>query len=167
MLSNRWCVSPTAKREACRRPDKERCVGRSCRVYYFEFCRFLGYSCAPGGPCRYRRRIPCKKRRELIKKVREADPLQCPEVLMGNAHRFAHRREGCYRAHPAPSRAPARGVRVHSATDPPGTPFSIRGSTTFPRLRHRTGHGVLRHLKRPAVPECASRTLVQRSKARV
>src|SRR4029077_1052035 len=27
-----------------------------------------------------------------------------------------------------------------------------------PRLRHRTGHGVLRHLKRPAAPECASRT---------
>ena len=28
----------------------------------------------------------------------------------------------------------------------------------LPRLRHRTGHGVLRHLKRPAAPECASRT---------
>ena len=27
-----------------------------------------------------------------------------------------------------------------------------------PRLRHRTGHGVLRHLKRPAAPKCASRT---------
>ena len=35
---------------------------------------------------------------------------------------------------------------------------SIRGSTTLPRLRHRTGHGVLRHLKRPAAHECASRT---------
>jgi hypothetical protein len=28
----------------------------------------------------------------------------------------------------------------------------------LPRLRHRTGHGVLRHLKRPAAPKCASRT---------
>ena len=26
------------------------------------------------------------------------------------------------------------------------------------RLRHRTGRGVLRQLKRPAAPECASRT---------
>ena len=32
-------------------------------------------------------------------------------------------------------------------------------SRSLPRLRHRTGHGVLRHLKRPAAPECASRTL--------
>ncbi len=29
---------------------------------------------------------------------------------------------------------------------------------TLPRLRYRTGHGVLRHLKRPAAPEYASRT---------
>ena len=28
----------------------------------------------------------------------------------------------------------------------------------LPRLRHRTGRGVLRQLKRPAAPECASRT---------
>ena len=28
-----------------------------------------------------------------------------------------------------------------------------------PRLRHRTGRGVLRHLKHPAAPECASRTV--------
>ena len=28
----------------------------------------------------------------------------------------------------------------------------------LPRLRHRTGRGDLRHLKRPAAPECASRT---------
>jgi len=35
----------------------------------------------------------------------------------------------------------------------------------LPRLRHRTGHGVLRHLTRPAAPECASRTLVKRPPA--
>ena len=31
----------------------------------------------------------------------------------------------------------------------------------LPRLRHRTGRGVLRQLKRPTAPECASRRLVQ------
>ena len=35
---------------------------------------------------------------------------------------------------------------------------SIRGSTTPPRLRHRTGRCVPRQLKRSAAPECASRT---------
>src|SRR5258708_18477819 len=28
----------------------------------------------------------------------------------------------------------------------------------LPRLRHRTNHSVLRHLKRPAAPKCATRT---------
>ena len=61
------------------------------------------------------RRIPSKKRRELIKEVWEADPLRCPKCLL--------------------------------------------------RLQHRSGHGVLRHLKRLAAPECASGTLVQRPPA--
>ena len=50
-------------------------------------------------------------------------------------------------------------MRVHSGTDPPGeTTLYPWLDDPFPRLRHRTGHGVLRHLKRPAAPECASRT---------
>jgi hypothetical protein len=32
------------------------------------------------------------------------------------------------------------------------------GFSKTPRLRHRTSHGVLRQLKRPAAPKCASRT---------
>jgi len=47
-------------------------------------------------------------------------PAAVPEALTGNTHRFAHRRGGCHRSHPAPSRALARGVRVHSGSDPPG-----------------------------------------------
>ena len=44
---------------------------------------------------------------------------------------------------------------------------SIRGSTThFPRLRQRTGHGLLRHLKRPASAQVRlSHSLVQRPPA--
>ena len=93
-------------------------------------------------------------------------PAAVPEVLTGNAHRFAHRRGGCHRAHPAPSRALARGGCVHSGTDPPGeTTLHPVARRPLPRLRHRTGHGVLRHLKRPAAPKCASRTPVQRPPA--
>jgi hypothetical protein len=135
MLSNRWCASPTAKREACRRPDKERCVGRSCRFtililpLHWPLLRIRG-------PCRYRRRIPCKKRRELIKKVREADPLRCPEVLTEMRivslidekdvierilRHLVLRKERCACIPPPTRRA---------------TPFSIRGSTTLPRLPH-------------------------------
>ena len=47
-------------------------------------------------------------------------PAAVPEVLTGNAYRFGHRRAGCHRAYSAPSRALARGVRVHSGTDLPG-----------------------------------------------
>ncbi len=35
----------------------------------------------------------------------------------------------------------------------------------LPRLRHRTGRGVLRHLKRPAAPKCASAPLFRRPPA--
>jgi hypothetical protein len=56
-----------------------------------------------------------------------------PEVLTGNAHRFAHRRGGCHRAHPAPSRALAKGGCVHSEPTRRAKRPSIRGSTTpFP-----------------------------------
>jgi hypothetical protein len=37
---------------------------------------------------RYGRRIPSKKQRELIKKVREADPLRCPESAHGKRASF-------------------------------------------------------------------------------
>ena len=50
------------------------------------------------------------------------------------------------------------GGRVHSGTDPPGEttldPWLDDPSPTTTR----TGRGVLRQLKRPAAPECASRT---------
>jgi pimeloyl-ACP methyl ester carboxylesterase len=86
-------------------------------------------------------------------------PAAVPEVLTGNAHRFAHRRGGCHRAHPAPSRALARGGARAFRHRPAGRndPRSV-ARRPLPRLRHRTGHGVLRHLKRPAAPKCASRT---------
>jgi hypothetical protein len=35
---------------------------------------------------------------------------------------------------------------------------SRHGGQPLPRLRHRTGRGFLSQLKRPAAPECASRT---------
>ena len=85
--------------------------------------------------------------------------VRCPKCSPGNAHRFAHRRGGCHRAHPAPSRALARGGALIPASTRRAKRSSIRGSTTpFPDYNNRTGDGVLRHLKRPAAPECASRT---------
>ena len=76
-----------------------------------------------------------------------------------NAHHFAHRPGGCHRAHPAPSRALARGGARALRHRPVGRndPRSV-ARRPLPRLRHRTGRGVLRHLKRPAAPKCASRT---------
>ena len=64
-----------------------------------------------------------------------------------------------HRAHPAPSRALARGGARAFRHRPAGRndPRSV-ARRPLPRLRHRTGHGVLRHLKRPAAPKCASRT---------
>ena len=72
--------------------------------------------------------------------------LRRPKVLTGNTH-------------PAPSRALARGGVRAFRHRPAGRndPRSV-ARRPLPRLRHRTGHGVLRHLKRPAAPECASRT---------
>jgi hypothetical protein len=63
------------------------------------------------------------------------------------------------RAHPAPSGALARGGVRTFRHRPAGRndPRSV-ARRPLPRLRHRTGRGVLRQLKRPAAPECASRT---------
>ena len=85
-----------------------------------------------------------------------------PEMLTENAHRFAHRRGGSHRAHPAPSQG--SGKRWCAFRHRPAglnDPRSV-ARRPLPRLPHRTGHRVLRHLKRPAAPECASRTLVER-----
>ena len=50
---------------------------------------------------------------------------------------------------------------MHSGTDALGeTTLDPWLDDPYPELRHRTGHGVLRHLKRPAAPKCASHTLV-------
>lgn len=58
------------------------------------------------------------------------------------------------------------GMRVHWRYRPSGRndPRSV-ARRPLPRLRHRTGHGLLPHLKRPTAPRCASRTLVQRPPA--
>ena len=43
------------------------------------------------------------------------------------------------------------GVRVRSGSDPPGeTTLDPLARRPLPQLRHRTDHGVLRHLKRPS-----------------
>ena len=39
-----------------------------------------------------------------------------------------------------------------------GIPSGVRAAIVDEENFERTGHGVLRHLKRPAAPECASRT---------
>jgi hypothetical protein len=93
------------------------------------------------------RRIPSKKWRELIKKVCEVDPLRCPNCS----------REMCIvsligeedvieQAHPAPSRALARGGARAFWHRPAGRndPQSV-ARRPLRRLRHRTGHGVLSH----------------------
>ena len=51
----------------------------------------------------------------------------------------------------------ARGVRVHSATDPSDETILDPRLHAPSRLRHQTGYGVLRHLKRPTAPARASR----------
>jgi hypothetical protein len=50
-----------------------------------------------------------KKWRELIKKVWEADPLRCPKRSREMRIVSLIDEEDFHRAHPAPSRAPARG----------------------------------------------------------
>ena len=104
------------------------------------------------------RRIPSKKWRELIKKVWEADPLRCLKCLgemrivplidrrMSSSASCAISGSGkrecaCI---PAPTRRAKRP--------------SIRGSTTPSPTTTPNCRGVLRHLKGPAAPECASRT---------
>ena len=104
------------------------------------------------------RRIPSKKWRELIKKVWEADPLRCPkcsremrivslidqeDVIERILRHLGLWQEGvrAFRHRPAGRNDPRSVAR-----------------RPLPRLRHRTGRGVLRHLKRPAAPKCASRT---------
>ncbi len=105
------------------------------------------------------RRIPSKKWCELIKKVWEADPLRCPKCsgemrivsLIDEEDVIERilRHLGLWQ----------EGERVHCGTDPSGeTTLDPWLDDRLPRLRHRTGHGVLRHLKRPAAPERASRT---------
>ena len=55
------------------------------------------------------RRIPSKEVARVDQEGVGGRPAAVPEVLTGNAHRFAHRPGGCHRAQPAPSRALARG----------------------------------------------------------
>ena len=51
------------------------------------------------------------------------------------------------------------GVRVHCGTDPPGeTALDQWLDDPFPDYDTEPVHGVLRHLKGPAAPKCASRT---------
>ena len=94
------------------------------------------------------RRIPSKKWRELIKKVWEADPLRCPkcsremrivslidqeDVIERILRHLGLWREGgarAFRHRPAGRNDPRSVAR-----------------RPLPRLRHRTGRGVLRHLK--------------------
>ena len=56
----------------------------------------------------------------------------------------------------------ARGVRVHSATDPSDETILDPRLHAPSRLRHQTGYGVLRHLKRPAAAGARLAPLVQR-----
>jgi hypothetical protein len=71
-----------------------------------------------------------------------------PEALTGNAHRFAHRRGGfSSSASCAFSGSGKRGWACNPAPTRRAKRPSIHGSTAPSRLRHRTGHGVLRHLK--------------------
>ena len=84
-----------------------------------------------------------------------------------NAHRFAHRptRRMSSSASCAILGSGKRGCAcIPAPTRGRNDPRSV-ARRPLPRLRHRTGRGVLRHLKRPAAPECASGTLVQRPRA--
>jgi hypothetical protein len=107
-----------------------------------------------------RRRIPSKKWRELIKKVWEAGPLRCPKCSREMRIVSLIDEEDVIEAHRAPSWALARGGAFRHRPAGRNDPRSV-ARRPLPRLRHRTGHSVLRHLKRPAAPKCASRTLVQ------
>jgi hypothetical protein len=98
-------------------------------------------------------------RGELIKKVWEADPLRCPKcsgqmriVSLIDQEDFIER---ILRHLGLWQEGGARAFRHRPAGR--NDPRSV-ARRPLPRLRHRTGHGVLRHLKRPAAPECASRT---------
>jgi hypothetical protein len=111
------------------------------------------------------RRIPSKKWRELIKKVWEVDSLRCPkcsremhivslidqeDVIERILRHLGLRQEGvrAFRHRPA-GRNDARSV----------------AQRLLPRLRHRTGRGVLRHLKVRQRPSAPLAPLVQRPPA--
>ena len=51
-----------------------------------------------------------------------------------------------------------RGVRAFRHRPAGRNDLRSMARGPLPRLRHRSGRGVLRHLKRPAAPKCASRT---------
>ena len=104
------------------------------------------------------RRIPSKKWRELIKKVWEADPPRCPKCSREMRIVSLIDEEDVIERIRAISGSGKRGCACIAAPTRRAKRPSIRGSTTLPRLRHRAGRGVLRHLKRPAAPESASRT---------
>ena len=89
--------------------------------------------------------------REVVEKF-----LECGDLARGFARNpvITARRTACW---PSPARAAGSARPVPAPTRRAKRP-SIRGSTTLPRLRYRTGHGVLRHLKRPAAPKYTSRT---------
>ena len=90
------------------------------------------------------RRIPSKKWRELIKKVWEAT--RCDA-------RSAHGK--CASLRSSTRRMSSSASCAISGSGPTGNDPRSVARRTLPR---RTGHGVLRHLKRPAAPKCDSRT---------
>jgi hypothetical protein len=111
-------------------------VGRSCRLYYFDFAASLATLAHPGDHAGIGAASLASSGASLIKKVREADPLRCPEVLTEMRivslidekdvierilRHLVLRKERCACIPPPTRRA---------------TPFSIRGSTTLPRLPH-------------------------------
>ena len=104
------------------------------------------------------RRIPSKKWREFIKKVWEADPLRCLKCSRETRIVSLIDEEDVIERILRHLGLWQEGRCVHSGTDPPGeTTLDPWLDDPFPDY-HRTGRGVLRHLKRPAAPKCASRT---------
>jgi hypothetical protein len=81
-----------------------------------------------------------------------------PEVLTGNAHRFANGRGGVIERILRHLGLWQEGCACIAALTRQAERPSIRGSTTPSPTTTRTGHGILGHLKRPAAPKCAPRT---------
>jgi hypothetical protein len=95
--------------------------------------------------------------RELIKKVWEADPLWCPKCSRKMRIVSLIDLEDVIERIAISGSAKRECACIPAPTRRRNDPRSV-ARRPLPRLRHRTGRGVLRRLKRPAAPECASRT---------